>query len=519
MKTWIKWAVIGVVVLLIVGAGALLLYTDPGERIYPGVSVEGIDVGGMTREEAEAALRTSLPNPAEEGIVLQAEGRAWRYSWEVLGRGYDYAATVDGAYAVGRQGSWLQQRIASWKIRSSGWRVDPVVVAADEARIRAAVERIASEVDREPQDAQLSITPQGAEVTPAGEGRRLNLETNVAAVSGALAEERREVALAVGVLAPRISEPEPARSQAERLLSRPLLLNADDPLTGYEGEIVVPAERLAAWLRPVARPDAAVPEVVLQIDRAAVRSWLEETALQLGEERILDVEETLDRLVGALEAGEEGVYARIRHPQKRYYVEPGDTFFDIAYNHGFPQWRLEETNPDVDPEGLLIGQELVIPSIDVLVPEPVVPGKRIEINLPEQKLRAFENGELVYEFTVSSGMSRTPTIQGQFQVLMKEPDAFAQRWSLDMPFFMGIYKEGPDFYNGIHELPINAGGYRLSSGVLGWPASFGCIILDEGEAQALYDWAPVGTLVRIQGVAPGTPTWTETLDRIVDNPP
>jgi len=121
---------------------------------------------------------------------------------------------------------------------------------------------------------------------------------------------------------------------------------------------------------------------------------------------------------------------------------------------------------------------------------------------------------LTFDFIISSGMSKTPTIAGQFQVLFKEPDAFARRWNLDMPYFMGIYEEGEGFHNGIHELPITAWDRRLSAGVLGWPASYGCIILDVGDAEALYNWAPVGTLVRIEGVAPGTPTWQETLEDI-----
>ena len=32
-----------------------------------------------------------------------------------------------------------------------------------------------------------------------------------------------------------------------------------------------------------------------------------------------------------------------------------------------------------------------------------------------------------------------------------------------------------------------------------------------GDAEKLYNWAPVGTLVRIEGVAPGTPTYEERL--------
>jgi hypothetical protein len=253
--------------------------------------------------------------------------------------------------------------------------------------------------------------------------------------------------------------------------------------------------------------------VLLELDEGAVRDWLLEVAPQLGSERILDVDETLTRTMAALTASEHQAQAAIHHPESSYVVQPGDVLFDIAYQHGFPQWRLEEANPDVEPDELLVGMELTIPSIDVLFPEPLVPDKRIEIDLPKQRLYAYEGGTLVYDFTCSSGISSTPTIAGQFQVLFKEPEAYAQRWSLEMPYFMAIYYEGPDFANGIHELPITAGGHRLWDGYLGWPASYGCIILDIGDAEKLYRWAPVGTLVRIEGVAPGTPTLEERLEQ------
>jgi murein DD-endopeptidase MepM/ murein hydrolase activator NlpD len=192
-------------------------------------------------------------------------------------------------------------------------------------------------------------------------------------------------------------------------------------------------------------------------------------------------------------------------------VQPGDTFFDIAYNYGFPQWRLEQANPDVDPGQIDVGQSLTVPSIDVLFPYPLIPDKYIEIDLPTQTLRAFDGDSQTFEFSISSGISTTPTLAGQFEILFKEEDAFAKRWSLDMPYFMGFYAEGEDYYNGIHELPITSYGTRLSPYVLGWPASYGCIILDVGDAEALYNWADVGTLVRVRGVAPGTPSGQETL--------
>jgi len=310
---------------------------------------------------------------------------------------------------------------------------------------------------------------------------------------------------------PRLSEPEPATTLARSLLAQPFTLVAEDPLTDYRAESIfrAPPERVATWLLAVPEYTEDTARMALEVDEEAVRAWLGEIAPQLGPERLLDANETLTRIVAALSAGEHQAQARIRHPEGTYVVQPGDNFFDIAYGFGFPQWRLEEANPDVDPEALAIGMEMVIPSIDVLFPHPLVPGKRIEISLPEQRLRAYEEGQMVYDFTCSSGMTSTPTIAGQFQVLFKEPSAYASRWSLEMPYFMAVYQEGPDFANGIHELPITSYGKRLWAGVLGWPASYGCIILDIGDAEVLYNWAPVGTLVRITGVAPGTPAYEE----------
>lgn len=486
-------------------------------RIYPGVTLADIDVGGMTRAEAEAHLRQQLPDPQEETIVLCAGEQQLRFSWAVLGKGFDLALTVDAAYAQGREGSDLTRWLRPLDVRFAGREIAPVTAPADPARVRAAVERLAAQVDVAAADAQLEITPAGARSVPGKAGRRLEVEAGIDAALAALAAGEPSVDLPVIELPPSLAQPEPALSQARALLAQPFVVRAADPLTEYTATFSAPPEIVATWLD--ARP-AHPARMILDFDQGEIRRWLTGgVAPQLGDARLLDVGETLAQILLALNRQHSTADARIRHPEKRYVVQPGDVLYDIAYNHGFPQWRLEEANPEIEPGNLLIGQELVIPSIDVLIPEPIVPDKRIEISLPEQTLHAYEHDELRFEFRASSGMSTTPTIAGQFQVLMKEPAAYARRWDLEMPYFIGVYKEGPNFYNGIHELPILASGRRLSVGVLGWPASYGCIILDEGDAKALFDWAPIGTLVRITGVAPGTPSAVETLDEAINAEP
>ncbi len=123
--------------------------------------------------------------------------------------------------------------------------------------------------------------------------------------------------------------------------------------------------------------------------------------------------------------------------------------------------------------------------------------KRIEIDVSQQRLTAWDGEELVYSFVCSTGKSGTPTKFGRFSVISKLPEAYGSTWDLRMPYWLGIYWAGGT-ENGIHALPILSNGQTLWAGYLGQPISYGCIVLDTWAAKQLYDWAAVGTEVIIR---------------------
>ncbi len=147
---------------------------------------------------------------------------------------------------------------------------------------------------------------------------------------------------------------------------------------------------------------------------------------------------------------------------------------------------------------MIAGTELTIPAKDELLPLPIVPNKRIIISISNQRLRAYENGELLGKHLISTGIDKSPTQPGIFQVQTHKRDAYASVWDLNMPNFIGIYEAWPGFMNGIHGLPTLSSGTRLWENVLGEPASFGCIILDMETSEWLYNWADDGVIVEIE---------------------
>jgi hypothetical protein len=59
-------------------------------------------------------------------------------------------------------------------------------------------------------------------------------------------------------------------------------------------------------------------------------------------------------------AGRSGHHARQANRQtpKTYVVESGDTLISIAHHTGVPVFRIEELNPEVDPQILIAGETL-----------------------------------------------------------------------------------------------------------------------------------------------------------------
>ena len=124
--------------------------------------------------------------------------------------------------------------------------------------------------------------------------------------------------------------------------------------------------------------------------------------------------------------------------------------------------------------------------------------KLIVVGVAEQRMVVYERNKQVFDFVVSTGEPGSDTAIGEFEILDKIDVAYASTWNLDMPYWMGIYWADSTMENGIHSLPIvRRTGYKLWDGYLGQRVSYGCVILSDEDAATLYEWADIGTKVKI----------------------
>ncbi len=125
-------------------------------------------------------------------------------------------------------------------------------------------------------------------------------------------------------------------------------------------------------------------------------------------------------------------------------------------------------------------------------------GRSIVVDISEQRLRRYENGQLIATHMVSTGKWSMPTPLGSFAVRNKLGTAYSRRYALYMDNWMAFT---PDGAYGIHSLPYwrlkNGSIYYEGTNHLGIRVSHGCIRLSPKESAVVFRWASVGTPVTI----------------------
>lgn len=128
-----------------------------------------------------------------------------------------------------------------------------------------------------------------------------------------------------------------------------------------------------------------------------------------------------------------------------------------------------------------------------LIEPAIVAGRYVDIDLTNQNLYIFENGQEKGAFKVSTGLRGMNTPVGEFKVMGKYTRPWSKKYSLFMPWFIQFTNQG----HGIHELPEWPGGYKEGANHLGIPVSHGCVRLGVGPAKEVYDFVEKGTAIVI----------------------
>jgi lipoprotein-anchoring transpeptidase ErfK/SrfK len=264
----------GVSVVVAVVAGSLLLtvggvsyagyrYEEArADRILPGVTIAGVDVGGMTRPEAMQAVRVAAGHTLDSELAVSLGGTRWIASRSDLGRRADVAKAIRQALAVGDSMSTFDRfwhRFRDEPVDRS-IELDYHTVGTGVADL---VRRIAKDVFRAPQSAAIGLDEAGVELTfsKAKDGLKLDTDAAVAAIRRALDNDARTARLSTTTVVPKITEATMGRTIVVRVDENRLYL--------YDGFHVI-----KTWDVATAKPGYTTPAGVWTIwDKRENPTW------------------------------------------------------------------------------------------------------------------------------------------------------------------------------------------------------------------------------------------------------
>ena len=491
-KKWWLIAPVAILAILIMSTcaaltlGIGLIYSG---GILPGVSSAGVALGSLSQAEAAQTLQAEW-----QSLILRDGERTWTFNPALLGITIDAEATARAAYQQGRsQGKALQAILGDVNV--------PPVISVDLVMATVTLDELAPRFELPAENAGVQLVNGQVEATLPRTGRKLDVVKLVTQLEADIEAEIADGVLDLPMLdvPPTVTDATPMLAAASALLSSPLQITAFDPIANQNLSWSLPPEQWSQWLTTTPAPNTSTG-LSFALDESGLRDYLNEQAASLNGEQYIDFETAASTVQEAIGQNGTQAFVRVYHHDTQHTVQSGETITSIAWDYGVPYPWIQQANPGVG-DSLSVGQTITIPSADNFFDFPPVPNKRIVVSISEQRTRVYENGQLKWDWSASTGINSSPTWKGIYQIISHVPNAYAANWNLYMPDFMGVYRPvpGQDFTNGFHGFPTRGGSQLLWTNNLGTRVTYGCILLSSENAKLLYDWAEEGVVVEITG--------------------
>ncbi|HMV28701.1 MAG TPA: VanW family protein [Anaerolineales bacterium] len=300
-------------------------------RIFPGVTVAGVDLSGLSPSEAAVKLSQTLSYPNTGKVLFRDGERVWVASPAELGMVFDPTASATAAYEHGRRGGLFASLSGQISARGLGMDIPPVVLF-DQRVAYAYLQNIASQIDQPVAEAVLRVDGTNVIAEPGRVGRALNLDATLIYLGSQLQSFRDgEVSLVIQETSPLLLDVTPQADVARAMLSQSFTMTLPNVGSGDPGPWTFDVPVLANMLVFNKVDAGGVPQLQVGLDTNALRKSLSELKVVVDREpqdarfifneskgqleaisastigRAVDVEASILAINGALQRGEHSV--------------------------------------------------------------------------------------------------------------------------------------------------------------------------------------------------------------------
>jgi len=241
--------------------------------IFPGVSVNGTDLSGLTLGQAVVKLNGSLTYPKQGQIFFTDGDSRWAFNPGQLGYTFEPIGAVGEAFQVGRGKGLLGDLSEQFLAMKSGINIDPSVVY-DQRTAFAVLQEIARQIDKPMIEAAITLEGTDVKVTESQVGRKVDIPATLKRLEPFfLTQTSGTVALVIEETTPVLMDVKTTADLAKGILSQDFTIQPADPNFGA-GPWVIKTKDLASLLQLERNTDAADAGYRLSLNRPSLLNYL-----------------------------------------------------------------------------------------------------------------------------------------------------------------------------------------------------------------------------------------------------
>ncbi|WP_066503682.1 VanW family protein [Abyssisolibacter fermentans] len=188
-----------IIIIAVFGVFYFKLNTD---KIYDGISVNDVNIGGLNKKEAVTLLENEINLQLENNkMQLKYEDKVYNFNYKQLGFCCDYNTTVDELYQFGRKGNFLTRYNKIRTLKKDGYNHN-IKLNLNIEKLKSIANKISDELYREAKDASLKYENKKFVIKPEINGLQVNKEKLQELIQASI-NKKQSIDIPVNIIKPK----------------------------------------------------------------------------------------------------------------------------------------------------------------------------------------------------------------------------------------------------------------------------------------------------------------------------
>lgn len=219
-------------VLLVAVTQVFAVTEDNDKTIKQGVSIDTVDVSGMTYDEAKEAVEEMIKQKAAAKVSIDINGKAVDTTLGDLGYAWNNEEVIEEAILIGKKGNIIKRYKDDLDLKNEGTKLS-IETGFDKETLREHLEEVCSPYNQKAKNASLEATGSGFKIIPEEDGVVVDYDTSTAELYKYITETWDGEADITFAVKTEVSKPKYTTKDCEKVSNTPMGSFATTFSVGY----------------------------------------------------------------------------------------------------------------------------------------------------------------------------------------------------------------------------------------------------------------------------------------------